>query len=140
MKELNFDHLAYEWTPIQGKTFTIQVRAWKFGESERDTWRWNVYALIFEEHPMFGKFEWADGLPMHGGVTYDKVITTEPAVKKYEWQKTFKAMKYGSDYSHAYDEYFEACDPKDGIPYQIQNDVRELYEHLLECMEVEQAQ
>lgn len=137
MKELNFNHLAYEWTPVKNKDFTIQVRGWKFGESERDTWKWNVYAFIFDTHPMFGKFEWAECLPMHGGVTYDKVITTEPAVKKYDHQATHKVMKYGCDYQHYGDEYFESCDPKDGIPCDIRRDVRELYEHLLECAKVD---
>lgn len=132
MKELNFDRFAYEWIPCQEKTFSITVRCWFTAEVpgivERKS-MWNVYAHIFDKHPMFGNVGWATSLPFHGGCTYDKIITTEfatPEADRAAWMRTSRCLKVGSDYAHYMDDEFEACDPKDGVPFSIQRDILEL--------------
>ena len=131
-KEIKFENPAHEWTPVQEKSFSITVRAWFIkglpGITD-DRHCWNVYANIFDNHPMFSNVEWAKGLPFHGGCTFDKIITTEfatPEAERYDWMKTYKFIKVGSDYAHYGDERFESYSPADGVPSEIQCDVSEL--------------
>lgn len=126
---LKFDQLAYEWTVAQCKQFAITVRCWKFSP-ESDTWNWNVYANIYEAHPMFGNVEWATGLPLHWGATFDKFITFEKADQKYGEEKPTKTLKVGCDYMHCDDHRFEHADPKDGIYWEIKSDIGELFDAL----------
>lgn len=126
--ELTINTPAVEWTVYQGKKFTVQVRAWK---SSSD-WHWNVYALIFDGHPLHRNVDAAMGLHFHWGATYDKRIVTSPAQGiQYEWQKISDCLKVGSDYSHC-DDHYEDADPKDGIPTMIQWDAAVLAQELLE--------
>lgn len=128
MTKLNFETPAYEWMPFQNQQFCVSVRCWK----RDDKFCWNVYACIYEGHPLHGDPEAAMGLHLHGGATYDKYITTEPSQGiKYDWQKAYRTLKVGSDYQHLYDDWAAICDPSQGIPHQIQSDVRELVEQLL---------
>lgn len=133
MNELNFDKLAYEWTPAQEKTFTITVRCWETGGVPgviESKFIWNVYAHIFDTHPLFLEVERAKDLPFHGGCTYDKFITTEPTTpvdQRASYEKTSRCIKVGSDYAHHMDDEFESANPKDGIPWSIRRDIEELF-------------
>lgn len=128
LKEINLKHLAYEWTVFQEKSFSVQVRGW----GTEGNFKWNVYALIFDNHPLFNNVDAALCLHFHGGPTYDKIITTDEAQGyQYNWQKQSKVLKIGSDYAHAYD-CFEDDDPKGGIPFSVQWDAQKLAEELHE--------
>ena len=114
---------SYEWTIAQNKTFSVTVYAWHRG----DDFGWNVYAHIFESHPLFNDVEAAKALPFHGGCTYDHLLTDEPAGGiQYDWQKVDKTLKVGSDYQHYTDDCFMTCDPADGIPHSIEVDAVKL--------------
>lgn len=118
---------SYEWTIEKTRLFCVTVRAW----SREDKFGWNVYANIFEEHPLFNNVEAAKCLHFHGGCTYDQIITHAPAEGiKYDWQKEYKTLKVGSDYQHYMDEYFETCDPAYGIPSSVLYDAMQLVEQL----------
>lgn len=131
-KEIKFENPAHEWTPVQEKSFSIKVRCWFIkgvAGVTQDQYCWNVYANIFDNHPQFGNVEWAQNLPFHGGCTFGKIITTEfatPEAERYEWMKTQKCLKVGSDYAHYGDERFEDYAPSYGVPSEIQCDVLEL--------------
>jgi len=135
--ELNFDKLAYEWTPCQEKSFSITVRCWAregvAGIMEPAA-VWNVYANIYDNHPMFSEPERARNLPFHGGCTYDKYVTHEfatPEAERSQWMRTSRALKVGSDYAHYGDDQYESAMPSDGIPWSIRRDVEDLAEALL---------
>lgn len=118
---------SYTWTIEKSKTFTVTVHAWH----RSDDFGWNVYATIFENHPLFNNVEAATELPFHGGCTYDHLLTDEPAGGiNYNWQKVYKALKVGSDYQHYQDDFFMTCNPADGIPWQIQADAKKLVQAL----------
>lgn len=132
-KEIKFGTPAYEWNPVQEKTYSIQIRCWSRDEISEIKRVWNVYALIFDGHPLFNELERAKNLPFHGGCTYDKNITTEHAMPESErasWMRTSRCLKVGSDYSHYLDDYFESADPSEGVPFEIQKDVQELADAL----------
>lgn len=125
--ELTIKAPATEWTVYQGKTFSVQVRAWLTSE-----WHWNVYALIFDGHPLHQNVDAALGLHFHWGVTYDKRIVTSPAQGvRYGWERVSDCLKIGSDYSHHGDNH-EDDDPKDGIPTMIRHDAGILAQELLD--------
>lgn len=126
----NFNKPAYEWNVISENNFLIQLRAWR----SSDEWIWNVYAYIYEGHPLFAEEhrEFVKyGLPFHGGCTFDLIGTTQPLMGiKYTWQRESKYIKVGCDYNHYEDERFNSSDPREGVPWRIQEDVKELYEVL----------
>lgn len=125
--DLTITNPASEWTVYQGKTFSVQVRAW----NSNDEWRWNVYALIFEGHRLHQNINAALCLPFHWGATYDKRIVTSPAQgKRYDWEKISDCLKIGSDYMH-YEDNYEHCNPKAGIPPMIRHDAQQLVYALL---------
>lgn len=129
MKALNFEKVAHEWSPCQEKTFSISVRCWLMESSFGDKYVWNVYAHIYEGHPLFSDVERAKNLHFHYGCTYDKFVTVEhpePEATRAAWMKTSRSLKVGSDYSHYQDDVFEASAPHDGVPFAIQRDVLEL--------------
>jgi len=132
--ELNIKPPATEWTVYRDKTFTVTVRCWnrEMPEGWDEKWNWNVYANIFEEHPCFGEVErLVETLHMHGGCTYEKLHTIDEARgNRYEWQRSSKMLKIGSDYVHYGDDYFESSRPSDGIPYDVQEDCKILVAQL----------
>jgi hypothetical protein len=120
----NFDQPAREWSVCQTKSFGVSVRAWSRG---RDQWTWNVYALIYDNHPLHKNVQGALALPFHGGPTLDVRVVTSPAQGlRYEWQRVSDVLKVGSDYAHAYDEWAMESDPTNGVPYEIRRDAEEL--------------
>lgn len=129
--ELNFEKKAIEWTVYSGKTFGVQVRGW----NNHGRFAWNVYALIFEGHPLHQNPAGALDLPLHCGATYNKRIVTSPANgEPTKWDKVSDVLKVGSDYAHLYDDHYEACAPSEGIPLQIQSDALQL----AKCLEAMQ--
>jgi hypothetical protein len=126
---LNFDKPSYDWTVFKNQQFSVSIHAWHSFEG----FGWNVYANIFDTHPLHLDPQNAmDSLHLHGGATYDKYVTYEPSLGvKHDWQTVSKTLKIGSDYLHLYDDWAPACDPADGVPMQIQSDARELVEQLL---------
>jgi hypothetical protein len=126
---------AVEWVIHRTRDFSVIVRGWKSG----DEFKWNVYAYVFDTHPLFGKVEALMAMPFHGGPTYDRFFNSSPAAGiKYEWQKEDKYYKIGSDYSHCYDNY-ENDSYEDGIPTMIRYDAQELAQHLFDCQSEESS-
>lgn len=127
--ELTIKEPSRQWTVYQGKTFTVQIYAWYSGGE----WKWNVYALIFDGHPMHQKVEAALCLPFHGGVNYEKRIVTSPARDRgYAWEHVTDCLKLGCDYAHHYDNH-EHDDPADGIPSAIRWDAEGMAQALLDA-------
>jgi hypothetical protein len=121
---------AHEWT-AQGKNFSVQIRAWRMDRDEMPVHVWDVYALVFEGHPLFAKPSDVAALHFHGGPTYTAKVTYGPGREKpYDWEKTNSVLKVGCDYNHLHDWYFRESDPKDGIPGSIQEDADLLYQQL----------
>lgn len=120
------------WTLHKDRNFSVQVVSWHSGIG----YHWNVYANIFDSHPLFKNAEGVNSLPMHGGVTYDQLMTNGHVEKKYDWQKESQYRVIGSDYAHLYDSY-EECAPEDGIPTRILSDARELIAEMLEFTPVD---
>jgi len=130
MIQFNDPQKAIEWGIYKDRNFSVIVRGWKSG----DEFKWNVYANIFDTHPLFGNVEAMMSMPLHGGPTYDRVITQEPAGGiKYTWQKVEKMYKIGSDYQH-YQDHYDDYNYEDGIPPLIRNDAEELARFLFDCV------
>jgi hypothetical protein len=108
------------------KSFTVVVKAWL----AMDKWQYNVYANIFENHPLFNDVEKAKSLPFNCGCTYDSFKANSPTSNDYEWQKETKALVVGSDYSHIHDNYDNHSSPFDSIPHEVLRDAKELVEAL----------
>lgn len=129
MIEFKEPRKAIEWVIYEDRNFRVLIRGWNRG----DEFKWNVYAFIFDTHPLFGKIDALMCAPFHGGVTYDTLITHEPARGiQYNWQKVDKFYKIGSDYSH-HGDYYENDSYEDGIPPMIRHDSEELARHLYNC-------
>lgn len=123
-----------EWTVFTDDTFLVQVKAWK---GWGDDWKWNVYAVIFDNHPFHQNVDAAMTLPFHWGSTYEKRIVTSPAHGiRYDWEKVHDVLKLGSDYQH-YDDHYEYAHPNNGIPWQIEADAEDLVLALLETKAVQ---
>lgn len=120
---------SVEWKLKQHKTFSVTANAWMSG----DKWNWNVYALIYESHPLFNEPGYAiQNLPFHGGCTFDKVITfAQSGGNEYDKRDPVKTLKLGSDYAHLNDDYDNHPSGFDGIPYNIERDAQELFDTLL---------
>lgn len=115
-----------EWL-LKTDTFGIMIRAWKLS----DDWVWNMYVLIYDNHPLFSDAEAVCDLDFHGGCTFEEKITHAPARGiRYDWQKERSYLKVGCDYHHYWDDHFMRCDPADGIPGTIQADAQRLFEEL----------
>lgn len=92
-----------------------------------DNYIWTIYAYIYQNHPLFNEYEILKNLPFHAGCTFDAKITTMPILGiQYEYQRVTETVKVGADYNHDGDHYFTTCNPVDGIPYRILNDLNEL--------------
>lgn len=130
MLQLKEPQKAVEWTIYKDSNFSVSVRGWK----DSVEFKWNVYAHIFDTHPLFGKVEVMMCIPLHGGPTYDRLLVSEPAGGiQYDWQRVERTYKIGSDYQHAGD-YYEECSYEDGIPPMIRHDAEELAKYLFECV------
>lgn len=117
----------HEWM-WKGKAFGIMVSCHRSG----DGWTWCLYALIYDNHPLFKDPEAAvDQLSWHCGSTYDERFTQEPARGiRYDWQRKGEWLKVGCDYAHIYDGYEQRCCPDDGIPATVARDAQVLFDEL----------
>lgn len=114
------------------ETFSVTIKAWP----SLDKWNWNVYANIFESHPLFNNVDKAISLPFNGGCTYDEIKTHTPARGiQYDWQKESKTLIVGSDYAHIHDDYDNHPSPLDYIPQKVLRDAKELADALLKELE-----
>ena len=117
-----------EYWVKRDKTFTVSAKCWRNG----DKWMWNVYAYIFDNHPLFSKPGLAKVLPFNCGCTFDEIVTSEPSEGiKYDWQKTKRKLVVGSDYAHIHDDYENHPSPIHGVPGNILFDAKELVDALL---------
>ena len=134
--QLTINEPAREWTVFTDrKNFSVQLRAWY----NHDHWGWNLYALIFDTHPLHQNVEAALDLPFHYGATYNKRIVTSPAQGiRYNFDRVSDVLKVGNDYAHYQDDWAMTSDPKDGIPGRIQEDAIMLAETLSAFMTQEQ--
>jgi len=126
---INKYNTKVEFKIKQGKTFLVTAVGWQYNEK----WNWNIYASIFEAHPLFDDVENAKQLPFNCGCTLDKIITDSPTGNQSDWydfEKEYKTLKLGSDYSHIYDDYDNHPSPFDGLPGFIERDALELVEAL----------
>lgn len=142
--QLTIGEPSHEWNVYADReTFCVSIKAWHrkgvIGLSD-DEWTWNIYAHIYESHPLFSDPEKAlNTLQFHWGATYEKFITVQEARgNKYDWQKDGKTLKIGNDYAHYEDDYFMACHPKDGIPLTIQQDALCLVGQLIGMKEIKE--
>jgi hypothetical protein len=123
-----------EWSIYQGKNFSVSIKNWTSQGLYGIKNRWNVYAHVYDTHPLFGNVDALLCLPFHRGATYDKLIITEPAQGlKYDFDKVCKVYKIGSDYAHC-DDHYEDCGEADGIPPMIRHDAETLAGELFEWL------
>jgi hypothetical protein len=128
MMKMNYD-IKVEFKIKIAKEFSVVVIGW----NRSDKWHWNVYANIFESHPLFSNINQAKDLPFNCGCTFDKLITESPTRDKADWhdfEKEYKTLKVGSDYAHLYDDYDNHPSALDGLPPFIERDALELVEAL----------
>lgn len=145
----NFENPSFEWIVYKDENFSVTVKNWKTKSFPRYSGVytednmivincWNVYVNVSDTHPLFNRPNCIHSAPMHGGVTYEEKFSQTPAFGiKYDWQKEHVYYKFGSDYAHAYDEYFEEYDGVDGVPFEIQRDAQELVEWMLDFVDGE---
>ena len=116
-----------EWWIKREKAFSVSAKAWL----DEGRWNWNVYAYIFDSHPLFSKPGLAKELPLHCGCTYDAMKSETPAEGiEYDWQKTKQTLVVGSDYNHIYDDYDHHPSGFDGVPSYVLSDANALVEAL----------
>lgn len=111
-----------EFWVAREKTHTVSAKAWHCGAR----WNWNVYAYIFDNHPIYENNEAILNLPLHCGCTYDRIRTEQPFEIKYDFQLVTNTKIVGSDYNHIYDNYDNHPSPFDELPYYVESDAKEL--------------
>lgn len=118
----------HEWI-WKGQQFGIIVSC---HTNDNVEWTWCLYALIYDNHPLFEDAEDAiENLPWHCGCTYEERLTQEPARGiRYDWQRKGEWLKIGADYAHLYDAYLKASSPSDGIPGLVLLDAGKLFDAL----------
>lgn len=104
------------------KTYTVSAKAWHDG----NRWNWNVYAYVFENHPLFDNNDALLDLPLHCGCTFDQIRANQPFEIKYDHQRVKTTKIVGSDYAHYGDDYDNHPSPFDEIPYYVERDAKEL--------------
>src|SRR5690606_3047971 len=76
----------HEWI-FKGRSFGIVVSCHSLDRVDIVEWTWCLYALIYDNHPLFKDPEAAvEQLPWHCGCTYEERFTQEPA-RGHEWQR-----------------------------------------------------
>lgn len=117
-----------EWKVKRHETFSVVAKGW----TRDGKWNWNVYANIFENHPLFNQPSKAKELPLNCGCTYDEVRTAVPSEGiQYSWQRETKTLVVGSDYAHISDDYDNHPSGFDGVPYFVMRDCNDLVDALL---------
>jgi len=97
-----------------------ELKVWEEGENS-----WFVYAYIYENHPLFKKFDGdsifqdaANNLPLHGGCTF--ICYSGDG-------KSFLSVKVGADYKHLHDDRFSN--------YETQEDAKEVFDDAKKLLE-----
>ena len=125
MNGLNDMNCAVEWYVKRHKDFAVTAKAFTVGGK----WYWNVYAYIYNTHPLFDKpSEAVEELPFHCGCTFDKIRTTVPGVSGSPKTET---LVLGSDYAHMDDSYDSRPSGFGGVPGHILHDANRLVTALL---------
>lgn len=110
------------------KTHSVEVKAWTYSDTE---WAWNVYAHVFEDHPLYGDKDALMDAPLHGGCTFDREKVEQPiGGPKYDFERITKSMVIGSDYRHLGSPDYSSHAPELGIPWMVEKDAIELAEWL----------
>ena len=118
---------TFGWYVAKESTFTVEVKAWeRIGVDGDSEWGWNVYAYVFEDHPLFDNDDSLKNLPFNCGCTFDQLSINQPLKLEYDFQKVTRTKKVGSDYMHLYDEGMERNSPENGIPSNVLFDAKEL--------------
>lgn len=135
--------------PNHDAGFTLEIVRWESPAIETPDWskpleyKWNLYAYIYREHPLFGEFSFNSreyleksvvmDMPFHGGCTfleYNYVDHEGYGEKEKVYEIPEKvSVKIGCDYSHYGDEWYEAT--KDIEYTGIIDDANVLAEYLL---------
>ena len=105
---------------IRGNNFTVVVKHWikPYG-----THKWNVYAHIFLEHPIFEELEdkFTDcPLPLHGGCSFHHF--------DFDAEGLCVCKSFGSDYAHLHDDNYAEVSDIELTP--LMADAHELYAFL----------
>ena len=88
--------------------------------------RWCVYLQYAKDSKVDLNLEDLNYLPLHCGYNYNKRVHISPYKKEHDWQKDSKYIKVGADYNYLNDQHYTNCDPSEGIPQMILNDVEDL--------------
>lgn len=113
---------------IKGKTHTVEIKCWQWSETE---WAWNVYAHIFETHPLFGNPKRIyENAPLSGGCTYDKAEISSPYQGVvYDHQRINRKYVFGCDYKHIWDDDY-SNNTHENMPWKVKSDAEILFEWL----------
>ena len=118
------------------KGFSVEIKAWNSKYTGYNNFMWNIYVHIYERNPLFTMVDTVMNLSFHGGVSFDEITTTSPAKWIiHEWQKERRTLTVGCDYNHFRDDYFNNCDPEDGIPDRVLLGAKNLINEVLGLLE-----
>lgn len=123
--------LSVSYWVAREKTYSIEVKAWF------DTkWNWNIYFNAFDNFPLFDDNDFFMRLDIHGGVTFDKQVISQPIGGcRFEWMKTTKSKTVGCDFCHLYDDYDNHPSPFDYPNGDIPNPFKYEAERTLKYIE-----
>jgi hypothetical protein len=107
------------------QTYDVEVKAW-FSEGMK-LWHWNIYARIYENHPLFNKPEiLKEEWPINCDISYSYLITTTPAFGIiYNRERIHNIYKLGCDYD-SYAVSNNSISPFEKIPDYVKRDAVEL--------------
>lgn len=132
-------HSRHSFFLAREKTFSVEMICWSWPDGE---WAWNVYAHVFEGHPLFSETDrLMTNAPLHGGCTFDQRVVRAPINGiKYEWQRETTTLTIGSDYKHCGSPDLSNYGPFDEIPWIVKRDAQELCEYLSEVVAAEDSE
>jgi len=120
----NIYNCVYEFYIARESSFAVTAKSFSYGDCK---WNWNVYAYIFDNHPLYNDVQKAMELPFNCGVTYDKIRKTSPAQGiRYDFEEETNTLILGSDYAHIYDDYDNHPSPSKGVPVYVESDALHL--------------
>lgn len=126
------------------RTFSVEIKRWINGHGShyRGAHMWNVYANIFDTHPLFNIFnnqtqkdlDAIDELKkqFHWGITFKREVTSLSGLHK---PQKIKTVQLGSDYNHLHDDYFSHLATLEAA-HEVKEDAEALFNYLLEKSEV----
>jgi hemoglobin-like flavoprotein len=126
------------------RTFCVEIKHWINPLlQDRGEHMWNVYANIFDSHPLFNIFnnqtqkdiDELEGY-LHWGITYKREITS--LQRLYDPDKV-KTVVIGSDYNHLHDKRFTHMATLEEAS-EVKDDAEALFSYLLEKSNEEGAE